>query len=148
MVARGAKLVLLPIDVRPTDLEALEDLEGHRTDDGRAYASIGGMAQRSEHGSLAFARIEVLLAPAADRTFAHEFAHLAFWHLSAEEQAYFVTALNGAYGGKVIPVPGGILIRDKQGRPIGAVGVTGDTSDNDAAAGLAGVEAAGLTGEA
>ncbi len=69
-------------------------------------------------------------------------------HARAEEQAYFVTALNGAYDGKVIPVPGGILIRDKQGRAVGAVGVTGDTSDNDAAAGLAGVEAAGLTGEA
>ena len=69
-------------------------------------------------------------------------------HARAEEQAYFVTALNGAYGGKVVPVPGGILIRDKQGRPIGAIGVTGDTSDNDAAAGLAGVEAAGLVGEA
>ena len=69
-------------------------------------------------------------------------------HARAEEQGYFVTALNGAYGGKVVPVPGGILIRDKQGRVIGAVGVTGDTSDNDAAVGLAGVEAAGLTGEA
>ncbi len=69
-------------------------------------------------------------------------------HARAEEQAYFVTALNGAYDGKVVPVPGGILIRDKQGRVIGAVGVTGDTSDNDAAVGLSGVEAAGLTGEA
>ena len=66
----------------------------------------------------------------------------------AEAQAYFVTALNGAYDGKVVPVPGGVLIRDKQGRVIGAVGVTGDTSDNDAIAGLAGVEAAGLVGEA
>jgi uncharacterized protein GlcG (DUF336 family) len=44
-------------------------------------------------------------------------------------------------------VPGGILVRDKKGVVIGAVGVTGDTSDNDAAAGIFGVEAAGLTGE-
>ena len=65
----------------------------------------------------------------------------------AEEQAYFVDALNGAFGGKVVPVPGGILI-EKEGRVIGAVGVTGDTSDNDAAAGLAGIEAAGLSGRA
>ena len=66
----------------------------------------------------------------------------------AEDQAYFVTALNGAYGGKVVPVPGGILVKDSRGRVIGAVGVTGDTSDNDAEAGLAVIEAAGLIGEA
>ncbi|MDD9921020.1 MAG: heme-binding protein [Boseongicola sp.] len=66
----------------------------------------------------------------------------------AEEQAYFVTALNGAYDGKVIPVPGGVIVKDGRGRVIGSVGVTGDTSDNDAAAALAGIEAAGLTGDA
>jgi uncharacterized protein GlcG (DUF336 family) len=65
----------------------------------------------------------------------------------AETQAYFVNALNGLYDGKIVPVPGGVLVKDKQGRVIGAVGVTGDTSDNDAIAGLAGIEAAGLTGE-
>lgn len=66
----------------------------------------------------------------------------------AEDQAYFVNALNGAYGGQVIPVPGGVLVKDGRGRVIGAVGVTGDTSDNDAAAALAGIESVGLTGEA
>ena len=66
----------------------------------------------------------------------------------AEEQAYFVNALNGAFGGQVVPVPGGVLIKDSRGRIIGAVGVTGDTSDNDATAALAGIEAAGLTGAA
>ncbi|WP_299782797.1 heme-binding protein [uncultured Roseobacter sp.] len=65
----------------------------------------------------------------------------------AEQQAYFMTCVNGAYGGKVIPVPGGILLRDKKGVVIGAVGVTGDTSDNDVIAGLAGIEAAGLSAE-
>jgi uncharacterized protein GlcG (DUF336 family) len=64
----------------------------------------------------------------------------------AEQQPYFVEALNGAYGGKVVPVPGGILVKDRQGRVLGAVGVTGDTSDNDAEAGLAGIEAAKLIG--
>ena len=66
----------------------------------------------------------------------------------AEEQAYFMAAVNGVYGGQVIPVPGGILVKDKQGRVIGAVGVTGDTSDNDAAAGMAAIEAVGLDGSA
>ena len=65
----------------------------------------------------------------------------------AEDQAYFMAAVNGVFGGQVVPVPGGILLRDKKGAVIGAVGVTGDTSDNDAAAGMAGVEAAGLAGE-
>lgn len=66
----------------------------------------------------------------------------------AEAQAYFMAAVNGAYGGQVIPVPGGVLVRGDDGSVIGAVGVTGDTSDNDAAAALAGLAAAGLTGEA
>lgn len=65
----------------------------------------------------------------------------------SEAQAYFMSAVNGAFGGQTVPVPGGVLVRDKKGAIIGAVGVTGDTSDNDAIAGLAGIEAAGLTGE-
>ena len=69
-------------------------------------------------------------------------------HARAEQQPYFVDALNGAYDGKVIAVPGGILVKDRQDRVIGAVGVTGDTSKNDAEAGLAGIEAANLTGAA
>ncbi len=66
----------------------------------------------------------------------------------AEEQVYFMAAVNGAFGGKTIPVPGGILVKDTQGNIIGAVGVTGDSSDNDAKVGLAGIAAAGLTGAA
>lgn len=66
----------------------------------------------------------------------------------AEEQAYFMAAVNGAFQGKVVPVPGGVLIKDSAGSVIGAVGVTGDTSDNDAAAAMAGIAAAGLEGVA
>ena len=65
----------------------------------------------------------------------------------AEQQAYFMAAVNGVYGGQVIPVPGGILLRDKRGGVMGAVGVTGDTSDNDVIAAMSGIDAAGLTGE-
>ena len=65
----------------------------------------------------------------------------------AEAQAYFMAALNGAYGGKVIPVPGGILLRDGKGRVVGAIGVTGDSSENDLTAGLAGAGAARLTAD-
>ncbi|SFJ59331.1 GlcG/HbpS family heme-binding protein [Jannaschia pohangensis] len=66
----------------------------------------------------------------------------------AEQQAYFMQAVNGLFGGQVVPVPGGILVRDAKGNLLGAIGVTGDTSDNDAAAGLAGIDSLGLVGEA
>lgn len=66
----------------------------------------------------------------------------------AEQQAYFMAAMNGVYGGKVVPVPGGVLVRDKRGNIIGAVGVTGDTSDNDVICAIAGIEAVNLTAEA
>jgi uncharacterized protein GlcG (DUF336 family) len=66
----------------------------------------------------------------------------------AESQAFFVQAMNGAYGGKFVPVKGGVLVRDKRGMVLGAVGVTGDTSDNDAIAATAGIEAVGLVAEA
>ncbi|MDK3016144.1 GlcG/HbpS family heme-binding protein [Pseudodonghicola flavimaris] len=65
----------------------------------------------------------------------------------AEAQPYFMAALNGVYGGQMVPVPGGVLVRDETGAIIGAVGVTGDTSDNDAAVALAGIAAVGLVGE-
>jgi uncharacterized protein GlcG (DUF336 family) len=65
----------------------------------------------------------------------------------AESQSYFMAAVNGAFGGKVIPVPGGVLVM--QGDVVvGAVGVTGDTSDNDAAVAVAGIEAAGFAAKA
>jgi uncharacterized protein GlcG (DUF336 family) len=65
----------------------------------------------------------------------------------AEQQAYFMGAVNGVFDGQVVPVPGGILLKDGDA-VIGAVGITGDTSDNDADAGMAGISAAGMTGVA
>ncbi len=65
----------------------------------------------------------------------------------AETGAAFMQAVNGVFGGQLVPVPGGVLVKNARGRLIGAVGVSGDTSDNDAMAGLAGITAAGLLGE-
>ncbi len=65
----------------------------------------------------------------------------------AEAQAYFIACANGAFGGQLVPVPGGVLVHDAKGKLLGAVGVTGDTSDNDAAAAKAGIEAVGLVAE-
>ena len=62
----------------------------------------------------------------------------------AEQQAYFIQAVNGVAGGDMVPVPGGVLIQDQEGALLGAVGISGDTSDNDEAAAIAGIEDAGL----
>jgi uncharacterized protein GlcG (DUF336 family) len=56
----------------------------------------------------------------------------------------FIAALNGIFPKGILPVPGGVLIRNAAGVLIGAVGVTGDTSDNDELCALAGIKAAGL----
>jgi uncharacterized protein GlcG (DUF336 family) len=66
----------------------------------------------------------------------------------AQEQAFFVQALNGLADGKVVPVPGGVLVKDASGEIIGAVGISGDTSDNDETCALAGIEAAGFVPDA
>jgi uncharacterized protein GlcG (DUF336 family) len=46
-----------------------------------------------------------------------------------------------------VPVAGGVLIKDGDGRVLGAVGISGDVSDNDEAAAVAGIEAAGFTAD-
>jgi uncharacterized protein GlcG (DUF336 family) len=60
----------------------------------------------------------------------------------------FLQALMAASGGRVVPAPGGVLIKDAAGDIpgdiIGAVGISGDTSDKDEACALAGIAAAGL----
>jgi uncharacterized protein GlcG (DUF336 family) len=49
----------------------------------------------------------------------------------AQEQAFFIDAVNSLAQGSIIPVPGGVLIRDQAGVLVGALGISGDTSDND-----------------
>ena len=50
----------------------------------------------------------------------------------AEEQPHFVAAVSHLVGpDALVPVPGGVLIRDGEGKLLGAVGISGDTSDND-----------------
>ncbi|MET0443690.1 MAG: heme-binding protein [Pseudorhodoplanes sp.] len=62
----------------------------------------------------------------------------------AEEQPFFIDAVNTMARGALIPVPGGVLIQDQSGGLLGAIGISGDTSDNDEIACVAGIEAAGL----
>ena len=65
----------------------------------------------------------------------------------AEQQPFFVQSLNALCHGALVPVPGGVLVKDG-GTVVGAVGITGDTSDNDEACAIAGIEAAGLAADA
>ncbi len=62
----------------------------------------------------------------------------------AEKVPTFFTALNAMSNGRMVPVAGGVLIRDAAGAIVGAIGVSGDTSDNDEICAVAAVEAAGL----
>jgi len=62
----------------------------------------------------------------------------------AAERPQFLAALSAAWNGKLIPAAGGVLIRDAGGALLGAVGVSGDLSDKDEEAAIAGIAAAGL----
>jgi uncharacterized protein GlcG (DUF336 family) len=124
---KGRELELKPLSV--VVLDAGGNVQAFEREDGAAPGRFA-IAQGKAYGS-------VMLGMAGTAQMAR-----------AEGQAYFMAAVNGVYGGQVIPVPGGVLVHGKKGEVIGAVGVTGDTSDNDAIAALAGIEAAGLTGEA
>jgi uncharacterized protein GlcG (DUF336 family) len=62
----------------------------------------------------------------------------------SSKQPMFITALAALSRGRMVPVPGGVLIRGGDGEVAGAVGISGDTSDNDETCAIAGIEAAGL----
>jgi uncharacterized protein GlcG (DUF336 family) len=62
----------------------------------------------------------------------------------AEKAPSFFGALASLAGGRMVPAPGGVLLRSDAGEVIGAAGASGDNSDNDEAALIAGIEAAGL----
>ena len=68
-------------------------------------------------------------------------------HRRAEEQSYFLLAVGALEGTAVVPVPGGVLVRGRRGALVGAVGISGDKSDADEAAAIAGIEAAGFTAD-
>ncbi len=56
----------------------------------------------------------------------------------------FFTGIAAAFPKGIVPVPGGVLIRDSSGALLGAIGVSGDTSDNDEICAVAGITAVGL----
>ncbi|HEX2017848.1 MAG TPA: heme-binding protein [Aurantimonas sp.] len=70
----------------------------------------------------------------------------AIWK-RAEEQPYFIQSMNALAHGVLVPVPGGVLVKGPGNVILGAVGITGDTSDNDELCAIAGIEAAGFTAD-
>ncbi len=124
--AKGREMGLKPLSV--VVLDAGGHVLAFEREDGAAPGRFG-IAQGKAYGA-------VMLGMAGRAQMAR-----------AEAQSYFMAAVNGVYGGQVVPVPGGVLLR-RAGEVIGAIGVTGDTSDNDAEAALAGAAAAGIEAEA
>jgi len=64
-----------------------------------------------------------------------------------KERPVFQNALAAASDGRLIPVPGGVLIEDSDGFTIGAVGISGDTSEKDEYCAIGGIQSAGLHSE-
>lgn len=62
----------------------------------------------------------------------------------AADRPTFVAALGSLETGTIVPAAGGVIFTDGTGAKLGAIGVTGDTSDNDELCAFAGIEAAGL----
>jgi len=56
----------------------------------------------------------------------------------------FFGALSDMSGGRMVPVPGGVLIRGADGVVVGSVGISGDTSEKDEDCAVHGIKAAGL----
>jgi len=66
----------------------------------------------------------------------------------AQQRPAFIGAVNTLAQGNLIPAPGGVLIRNAENAVIGAIGITGDTSDIDEQCAINGVLAAGLVADA
>jgi uncharacterized protein GlcG (DUF336 family) len=65
----------------------------------------------------------------------------------AAQHPAFIAAVTSLAGGNLVPVPGGVLIRDDAGALLGAVGVSGHHPDDDEACATAGIAAAGLVAD-
>jgi uncharacterized protein GlcG (DUF336 family) len=71
-------------------------------------------------------------------------ANIAQRYEQGLRQQGFFEALNAMSGGRLIPLPGGVLIHNRSGDIIGAVGVAGAVSEEDEACAMAGIAAAGF----
>ena len=123
-LAKGRELNLHPLTV------VVLDAGGHMV----------AMKREDRSGIL---RMEIALGKAWG-TLGMGFGGREFARRAASGGAVFLQALMAASGGRIVPAPGGVLIRDAAGEIVGAVGISGDTSDQDEACCVAGILAAGL----
>ena len=65
----------------------------------------------------------------------------------AKHEPFFVQSVNALADGSLVPVAGGVLVKDQDGQILGAVGVTGDTSDNDETCAIHGIKSAGFVAD-
>ncbi|MFD0021681.1 heme-binding protein [Streptomyces sp. NPDC058382] len=65
----------------------------------------------------------------------------------AASHPHFIQSLTVLADGALVPVPGGVLVRDADGTLVGAVGVSGHLPDQDEECALTGITAASLAGD-
>ena len=128
-LAKARELGLPPLSVAV--LDAGGHLKAMQRQDGVAFLRAT-VCQAKAWGALALG--------ASSRHFAERYAGDAL-------QRGFISALGGASRERIVPLPGGVLIRDRQGRLVGAVGVAGAASEDDEACAIAGIEAAELNAD-
>lgn len=125
-LAKAAELGLKPLGVAV--LDSAGHLKAFERQDGASHMRLE-IAMGKAHGAVAMG--------AGSRAL----------YKRAQEQAFFLNAVNTLARGLLVPVPGGVLMRDAAGTIVGAVGVSGDASDQDEAAAVAGIAAANLVAD-
>lgn len=128
-LAKARKLGLPPVSV------AVLDSGGHlkslQREDGVAFLRAA-VCQAKAWGALALG--------ASSRHYAERYSNDVL-------QRGFFNAMGGNSRECVVPLPGGVLIRDRDGRLLGAVGVAGAASEDDEACAVAGIVASGLSAD-
>ena len=128
-IAKARELGLPPVGVAV--LDAGGHLKSLQREDGVAFLRAT-VCQAKAWGALALG--------ASSR-------HLAERYTNDELQRGFMNALAGSGAQRIVPLPGGVLIRDGEGLLLGAVGVAGAASEDDETCAVAAIEACGLTAD-
>lgn len=94
---------------------------------------------------VSFLRVDIAQAKAwGALAMACDSAQLAERYLQNAQQQGFIDALNAMTGGRIIPLPGGVLVRGENGEILAAVGAAGGPSEQDEACVRAAIELAGF----
>ena len=83
---------------------------------------------------VSFLRVQIAEAKAwGALAMATDSDQLAERYLKDDQQKGFINALNAMTGGRIVPLPGGVLVRNESGQVLGAVGAAGGVSEDDEA---------------